>query len=97
MKQLLNRFATWLLIHTMQRDEDWDATVQAEDDAEFYQLHLTPPDDAIQHEDSLDCCCGPVIRPAEVIYHPSLDGREHEGNPPLENPHGLLDEFDGLE
>ena len=96
MKQLLNRIATWLLIHTMP-NHDQQPTIQDDDDMEFYQLHLTPPDDAIQHEDSLDCCCGPVTHPAEVIYHPSLDGREHHNNPPLENPHGLLDEYDGLD
>ena len=41
----------------------------------------------------MDCCCGPVVRPGEIIYHPSLDGREHD-NPPMENPYGLLDEYD---
>ena len=93
MKHLLHRFATWLLIHTTDRDDDWGAHLHTED-MEFYQLHLAPHDDAIEHEDSLDCCCGPRVRPAEVVYHPSLDGREHADNPPMENPHGLLDEYD---
>lgn len=93
MKHLLNRFAAWLLIHTTDHDEDWGTTLTTDDGMEFYQLHLAPHGDAIEHEDSLDCCCGPVVRPGEIVYHPSLDGREHADNPPTENPHGLLDDF----
>lgn len=94
MKQLLNRIAAWLLTHSMPND-DWGTTVQAGDDMEFYQIHITPHNDTITHDNSLDCCCGPITRPAEVVYHPSLDGREHADNPPIENPYGLLDEHDG--
>lgn len=94
LRHLLNRFAAWLLLHTTDHDEDWGTTLTTDDGMEFYQLHLAPHGDAIEHEDSLDCCCGPTVRPGEIVYHPSLDGREHHDHPPLENPHGLLDEFD---
>lgn len=92
LRRILHRLATWILIHTTNHDE-WGTTLTTDDGMEFYQLHLTPHGDAIEHEDSMDCCCGPVVRPGEIIYHPSLDGREHD-NPPMENPYGLLDEHD---
>lgn len=97
MKHLLHRFATWLLIHTMDNDNEWGTTLTTDDDMDYHQLHITPHADTIQHEHALDCCCGPTVRPGEIVYHPSLDGREHQDNPPMENPHGLLDEHDGLE
>ena len=98
LRQLLQRLAAWLLIHTT--DDEWCTTLTTNDDMDYHQLHLTPHGDTIEHENSLDCCCGPVVRPGEIVYHPSLDGRdlEEQGQGvPMENPHGLLDEFDGLE
>lgn len=46
--------------------------------------HVIPDDDAIHHEVSLDCLCGPsveIVQEADgacgsLIAHPSLDGRE---------------------
>lgn len=47
-------------------------------------VHVKPDDDAIAHESSNDCCCGPEIEPVPredgsmgwLISHHSLDGRE---------------------
>lgn len=48
-------------------------------------VHVMPMDDAIEHEDSDDCVCGPITKPVEredgtigwVVVHHSLDGREN--------------------
>jgi hypothetical protein len=42
-------------------------------------LHVLPIDDAIQHEESDDCVCGPeteFVEGGRVVVHHSLDGRE---------------------
>lgn len=48
------------------------------------EVHVTPTNDAIRHEDSADCPCGPEVIPVEredgstgwLYRHHSLDGRE---------------------
>lgn len=67
-------------------------------------------DEDVAHEENVDgdCPCGPEVNPVEredgsigwVYIRNALDGRdlEEQGQGvPIENPHGLLDEFDGLE
>ena len=46
--------------------------------------HVQPVNDLIEHEDSDDCPCGPVVEPVPrddgsmgwIVTHHSLDGRE---------------------
>lgn len=61
----------------------WTAT-QAEPGAD---VHVFPDGDLVEHEETDNCVCGPLIDPAErsdgsvgwVMVHHSLDGREaHE-------------------
>lgn len=48
-------------------------------------IHVEPVNDLINHEDTSECVCGPVIEPIVIGYdkvnllviHNSLDGREN--------------------
>lgn len=42
-------------------------------------VHVTPIDDAIDHDFDMDCICGPDVEFTEgrpLVSHHSLDGRE---------------------
>lgn len=109
LRQLLKRFAAWLVAvahndkYIINEDTDVDL-----DSADY--VHIMPINDLVEHEwdDDGDCPCGLDVQPVErddgtiawVYVHNALDGRdlEEQGQGvPMENPHGLLDEFDGLE
>lgn len=68
----------------------------AEMDRRSDELHVTPVDDWIEHEESTDCVCGPAVHPEMrddgaytfVIVHASLDGRELDEHDYDERAHG---------
>lgn len=109
LRRLLQRFAAWFVAVAY---NDEDATHEVTDvdlDGADY-VHVFPINDLVEHEwdDDGECPCGPEVQPVEredgsigwVYMHNALDGRdlEEQGQGvPMENPHGLLDEFDGLE
>ena len=109
MRRLLQRFAAWLVAVAY---NDEDITVEDTDtdlDSADY-VHIMPINDLVEHEwdDDGDCPCGPEVQPVEredgsiswVYMHNALDGRdleEQDQGVPMENPHGLLDDFDGME
>lgn len=112
LRRLLQRFAAWIILHTVtDNDITHEITIGGDgDDGGFDHVHVIPINDLIEHEenDDGDCPCGPEVQPVEredgsiawLYTHNALDGRdlEEQGQGvPLENPHGLLDEFDGLE
>ena len=97
---------------TVDTDEDitHEITISEDQDGDWEHVHVIPIDDLIEHEQNNDgdCPCGPEVQPAEredssigwLYLHNALDGRdlEEQGQGvPMENPHGLLDEHDGLE
>lgn len=109
LRQLLKRFAAWLVAvaysdkYIINEDTDTDL-----DGADY--VHIMPINDLVEHEwdDDGDCPCGLDVQPIEredgtiawVYVHNALDGRdlEEQGQGvPMENPDGLLDEFDGLD
>lgn len=111
LKRLLRRIAAWLILVTA-TDDDYTHQISIEEDeeGEGSHIHVTPINDLIEHEenDEGDCPCGPEVQPVKredgsigwVYIHNALDGRdlEEQGHGiPLENPHGLLDEYDGLD
>ncbi|WP_288750525.1 hypothetical protein [uncultured Corynebacterium sp.] len=111
LRQLLQRFAAWLILAT-HKDEDatHELIVNELDDEGADYVHVMPINDLVEHEwdDDGNCPCGPEVQPVErddgsigwIYIHSALDGRDlEEGGQgvPMENPHGLLDEFDGLE
>lgn len=107
LRQLLHRFAAWILarIYSESDEPQWlDEYVDPD------HVHVMPIDDLIEHEYDEEgyCPCGPEVRPVEredgsiawLYIHNALDGRDLEEagqGVPMENPHGLLDEFDGME
>lgn len=107
LRQLLQRFAAWLVMRIY---GDADTQHWIDECADMDHVHVTPIDDLIEHEydEEGDCPCGPEVRPVEredgsiawLYVHNALDGRDLEEigqGVPMENPHGLLDEFDGME
>jgi hypothetical protein len=44
------------------------------------EMHIVPFDDLIEHEETVDCICGPAViyldDGLKTITHSSLDGRE---------------------
>lgn len=112
LRHLIRRFAAWLILITINDDDEitHEITIDDTDDGDPNHVHVTPINDLIEHEwdDDGDCPCGPEVQPVEredgsigwLYLHNALDGRdlEEQGQGvPLENPHGLLDEFDGLD
>lgn len=111
LRQLLQRFAAWLILAT-HKDEDTthELAVNELDDEGADYVHIMPINDLVEHEwdDDGNCPCGPEVQPVKredgsigwCYIHSALDGRDLDEDGqgvPLENPHGLLDEFDGLE
>ena len=109
MRRLLQRFAAWLVAvaysHKYIINEHTDTDLDGAD-----YVHIMPINDLVEHEwdDDGDCPCGLDVQPVEredgtiawVYIHNALDGRdlEEQGQGvPMGNPHGLLDEFDGLD
>lgn len=106
LRQLLQRFAAWLHAHIY---SEADEPHRLDECGDPNHVHVMPIDDLIEHEcdEEGDCHCGPEVRPVEredgsiawLYVHNALDGRDLEEigqGVPMENPHGLLDEFDGL-
>lgn len=109
MRRLLQRFAAWLVAVTYNDEDITHEIIDDGTDGADY-AHVVPINDLVEHEadDDGECPCGPVVQPIEredgtiawVYIHNALDGRdlEEQGQGvPMENPHGLLDESDGLE
>lgn len=109
LRQLLKRFAAWL-VTIAYNDEDVTHEVTDVDLDGADYVHVFPINDLVEHEwdDNGDCPCGPEVQPVEcedgtigwVYLHNALDGRdleEQDQGVPMENPHGLLDDFDGME
>lgn len=109
LRQILKRFAAWLVAVAYNDDDVTNETINDDTDRADY-VHVMPIDDLVEHEldDDGECPCGPEVQPVEredgsiawLYLHNALDGRdlEEQGTVvPLENPHGLLDDFDGLE
>lgn len=109
MKRLLQRFAAWLAAVAYNDEDIAHETTNGDTDGADYG-HIMPRNDLIEHEsdDDGECPCGPEVQPVEredgsiiwVYVHNALDGRdlEEQGQGvPMENPHGLLDEYDGME
>lgn len=107
MRRLLQRFAAWL-VAVAYNDEGTTNEVADIDLDGADHVHIMPINDLVEHEadDDGECPCGPEVQPVEredgsigwVYVHNALDGRdlEEQGHGvPLENPHGLLDEYDG--
>lgn len=107
LRQLLQRFAAWLITRTY---SDADTPHWVDECVDMDHVHVIPIDDLIEHEydEEGDCPCGPEVRPVEredgsiawLYVHNALDGRDLEEigqGVPMENPHGLLDEFDDME
>lgn len=109
LRQLLKRFAAWLVTIAYNNkyiiNEDIDVDLDGAD-----YVHIMPINDLVEHEwdNDGDCPCGLDVQPVEredgtiawVYMHNALDGRdlEEQGQGvPMENPHGLLDDFDGME
>lgn len=111
LRHLLNRFAEWLILLTVTDDDiTHEINVGEGYDGDPDHVHVVPIDDLIERETGTDsdCPCGPEVQPVEredgsiawLYHHNALDGRDLEEDGqgvPLENPHGLLDEFDGLD
>lgn len=108
-RRLLKRITAWLVIIAYEDNDTTDEIADVDLDGADY-VHVMPTNDLIEHDgdDDGDCPCGPEVRPVEredgtigwVYVHNALDGRdlEEQGQGvPLENPHGLLDEYDGLD
>lgn len=101
LRHFIRRFAAWLILITINDDDEitHEITIDNNDDGDPNHIHVTPIN---------DCPCGPEVQPVEqedgsiswLYLHNALDGRDVEADGqgvPLENPHGLLDEFDGLD
>ena len=112
LRRLLQRLTAGIIVATHKdTDATHESIVNEPDEHEGADhVHVMPINDLVEHEwdDNGDCPCGPEVQPVErddgsigwVYIHSALDGRDlgEEGQGiPLENPHGLLDEFDGLE
>lgn len=108
-RQLLQRLAAWLVAVAYNDEDVTHEGADADLDGADY-VHVVPNGDLIEHEenDEGECPCGPEVNPVEredgtigwVYVHNALDGRdlEEQGQGvPMENPYGLLDEYDGLE
>lgn len=109
LRQLLQRLVAWLVMVAYKGDDITHEIIDDSADGADY-IHVTPINDLVEHEcdDDGECPCGLDVQPIEredgtiawVYLHNALDGRdlEEQGQGvPMENPHGLLDEFDGLE
>lgn len=109
MRRLLQRFAAWLVTVAYNDEDTTNEAADIDLDGADY-VHVMPINDLVEHEldDDGDCPCGPEAQPVErkdgtigwVYVHNALDGRdlEEQGQGvPMENPHGLLDDFDGLD
>lgn len=110
-RRVLQRFAAWIILITVTDDDiNYEISVDESDDGDPNHIHVTPINHLIEHEKNNegDCPCGAEVQPVEredgsiawLYSHNALDGRdlEEQGQGvPLENPHGLLDDFDGME